>query len=195
MKNFVSALAATLSATVIMYLMRELEIAQYADVPDPIAYVLSSGSTLVAVEQGLAPINSIIVFFPIWIAMGAVMGPLSKPGWNTVRSTIWLGTILGILSISSILYVTPVFWYLPERNLQLFTIFASSILLAQVTLITALPSALVIERLRLQSEPPIPDTVETVCACGAVYKSKPLICSACGRPLNTSPVDETTGHA
>jgi hypothetical protein len=43
--------------------------------------------------------------------------------------------------------------------------------------------SLLMIRARKQSEVPIPQLIETRCQCGAVFKSKPLICSECGAVL------------
>ncbi|MHA1772191.1 MAG: hypothetical protein ACTSYL_01170 [Candidatus Thorarchaeota archaeon] len=193
MKNLMGAIGAIVLATITLHMMVHLSLTQYSGLPPLIAFLLSASSTLIGISP-ISEIASVIVaYLPVWLIAGLALGPLSEPGWNTVRSSIWFGTILAIIATSSILFTTPSFWYQPDRNLQLLVIFTTSLLLAQITLLTAIPLAIILKQARTHADPPIPEKIETVCSCGVVYKSRPLICSACGKPLGnhseTIPID------
>ncbi|MCF2136029.1 MAG: hypothetical protein K9W43_02215 [Candidatus Thorarchaeota archaeon] len=183
MKNITGAIVAIILTTITMHMMVHLSLTQYSSLPVLIAFLLSASSTLIQIGPVSEMITSVVVYLPIWLIAGLALGPLSEPGWNTVRSSIWLGTILAIVATSSILFTTPSFWNQPDRNLQLLFIFTTSLLLAQSSLLTAIPVAIVLKQARTHADPPIPEKIETICSCGAVYRSRPLICSACGKPL------------
>ena len=119
-----------------------------------------------------------------WIIIGLIIGPFSKAGWNTVRSTMWVGLIIAIISLASMLLLHPAFWGLSSRNVELLYQFASSMLTALLSLPSAIPTALIVNKLSQQSELPVPTKIETKCECGAVFQSKPMMCSECGRSLS-----------
>ena len=100
-----------------------------------------------------------------------------------MRSTIWVGIFVGCLSLVSILLTDPGYWESATRNIDLVYLFATSLLVSLLSLPSAHPLSIVIERARRQKEPPIPEKIETHCQCGAVFKSNPLICSECGTVL------------
>ena len=114
-----------------------------------------------------------------------MIGPLSKPGWNTVRSAIRVGLIHAVLALISLLFLDAEFWGSASRNFDLLSHFVASMILSLLTLPSALPTAMIIDKLGRQAEPPIPSKIETTCQCGAVFKSNPLICSECGRTLDS----------
>ncbi|NHI83711.1 MAG: hypothetical protein EAX81_05360 [Candidatus Thorarchaeota archaeon] len=116
-----------------------------------------------------------------WLLLGSVSGLFSNSPWNTVRTAVWIGTCLGLLSVISILSVTPEFWTSPDRNLALLLIFISAIVTSLLTIPTAIAIILVKRRLFRDQEKPPPEKIESVCsACGAVFKSVPILCSECG---------------
>ncbi len=183
MKNLGGAIIAIFTVTFIMTFVYDISTAEYGDLPQFITVLLASASNLVITGNGTIIPDSVILYLPVWLVAGIVMGPLSNPGWNTVRSTLWYGTILSILDTASILVIDPLFWNLPTRNLQLVIIFASGLLFAQMGLISAIPMAALVQKMRTASEAPIPERIVSTCTCGAVYKSRPMICAACGKPL------------
>ncbi|MHA2042373.1 MAG: hypothetical protein ACW975_10975 [Candidatus Thorarchaeota archaeon] len=116
--------------------------------------------------------------------MGLVIAPFSKSGWNAVRSAVWTGVWVSIWALTSILLLNPAFWSDPNRNLDLLLLFTSTIISASLTLLSAYPISRIIRIARRERELPIPEKIETICECGAVFKSKPLVCSECGRTLS-----------
>ena len=118
-----------------------------------------------------------------WILIGVIIGLFSKKGWNTLRSSLWAGLILGILSLASVLLQDAGYWSSPTRNVDLLYHFISSIIVSLCMIPSAVPVTFIIERVSRQAEAPIPEKIESTCECGAVFKSNPLICSECGKPL------------
>lgn len=121
-----------------------------------------------------------------WLIVGVAIAPFSRKGWNLLRSTIWVGVFLTIFALMFQILDNPSFWDVnlnPTRNYDLLFQFVMSIIASLFTLPSAIPITLIIEKTQQTKDPPIPDRIETKCECGAVYKSKPLICSECGRIL------------
>ncbi|MFX1483821.1 MAG: hypothetical protein ACFFCP_11615 [Promethearchaeota archaeon] len=162
------------------------------DYPDPFSMfwmLLAGCDALQATFPSILNPSFMLAYIVIWIIIGMIVGPFSKAGWNTVRSAVWVGLIVAITALASELLINPGFWNLemnPDRNLELFSRFAYSLITSLLALPSALSSAYVINRLQQEAEAPIPSKIETVCECGAVYKSRPLLCSECGRKLSDS---------
>ena len=187
MRNFVGGLLAVFIGSVVIVLLLGVSNPVYPEPFNMIWFLLSGSSTFqTALGDPLTPML-LTLFILSWIVIGLVIGPFSKPGWNTIRAAIWVGLILAILALASELLLNPEFWSLeinPDRNLDLISLFASSLILSLLTLPSAIPTAMIVERLGRQAERPIPSVIETICECGAVFKSNPMICSECGKMLN-----------
>ena len=158
--------------------------------PEPFSmiWIVLAGSNALQSTLSFILIPSVALAYVIsWIVIGLIIGPFSKAGWNTVRSAMWVGLIHAILALASLLLLQPTFWDLvanPSRNIDLFYHFATSMIVALLTLPSALPTALIVNKFGQQTEPPIPTKIETKCECGAVFKSRPMLCSECGRRLS-----------
>ncbi|MFW9807560.1 MAG: hypothetical protein ACFFFK_12600, partial [Candidatus Thorarchaeota archaeon] len=100
----------------------------------------------------------------------------------------WVGLIHAIIALISLVLLDAGFWERASRNFDLLYQFSISLILSMLALPSAIPIASVVEKLGREAEPPIPSIIQTVCECGAVFQSKPMICSECGRTLN--PVEE-----
>jgi hypothetical protein len=124
-----------------------------------------------------------------WLIIGIVIAPFSRKGWNVLRSILWVGIFLTVFSLVFQILENPTFWDIslnPTRNYDLLFQFATSLIVSLFALPSAIPITTTIERARQTREPPLPNKIETVCECGAVFKSNPLICSECGRILRKS---------
>jgi len=186
MRNFVGGLIGVIIGSIVISILMELPQPIYPE-PFNIVWFLLAGSS--ALQTTLFnPITSWIVLFYIfsWCIIGFMIGLFSKPGWNTVRSAIWVGLIHAVLALISLLLINPGFWSSANRNFDLLFQFLASLMVSILALPLAQPTAMIIERLGRQAEPPIPLKIETVCECGAVFKSIPMICSECGRTLIVS---------
>ncbi|MHA2603293.1 MAG: hypothetical protein AM324_014320 [Candidatus Thorarchaeota archaeon SMTZ1-83] len=123
-------------------------------------------------------------FLASWLVIGVVVAPFSKSYWNAVRTSVWVGVVIGIVSLSSILIVNPAFWTSATRNWDLVVLFSTSIIVGLLSLVAALPLVKLISLAQSETKLPPPESILTTCECGAVFKSRPLLCSECGRQLS-----------
>ena len=139
--------------------------------------ILHSGTILLA---------NPVVLISIWLTVGVVISPFSTTRWNTIRTTIWLGVFVASTTLSSSLLQDASLWTgdRDARNLFLVMEFIVSLIVVQISLVTAVPLSEIIVRRRRGADPPIPEEIKTVCECGAVFSSKPILCAVCGRELN-----------
>jgi hypothetical protein len=186
MRNFVGGLLGVFIGSIVIVMLLGVVQPAYPEPFSIIWFLLAGSSTLQsALFNSLTPII-LISYIVTWLIIGVVIGPFSKPGWNTVRSLIWVGIIHAIFALMSLLLLTPEFWESSNRNFGLLSQFIVSLILSILALSSALPTAMIVDKLGRQAEIPIPSKIETVCECGAVFKSNPMICSECGRTLNTN---------
>ncbi len=184
MRNFVGGLLAVVIGSTTIMMLHGLAQPTYPEPFNMIWFLLVGSSALqTALFNPLTP-TFFVLYILSWFIIGLVIGPFSKPGWNTVRSALWVGLIHAILALMSKLFLEPGFWDSASRNLDLLSLFITSLILSILTLPSAIPTAMIVERLGRQAEPPIPSKIETVCECGAVFKSNPVICSECGKMLD-----------
>ena len=154
--------------------------------PEPFSVIwilLIGSSTLQTTFSFIFNPSVVSMYLVSWIVIGLIVGPFSKFGWNTLRSVIWVGLVHAIFALASLLLLDPVFWGLPSRNFDLLYQFATSMIVSLLALPSALPTAWLVRRIRKKSDPPVPTKIETICECGAVFKSKPMLCAECGRRL------------
>ncbi len=184
MRNFVGSLLAVIVGSAVIVMLLGLTQPTYPEPFNMIWFLLAGSSALQStLFNPLTPMVAVLYILS-WVIIGLVIGPFSKPGWNTIRSALWVGLIHAIFALMSKLFLELGFWGSANRNLDLLTLFATAIILSLLTLPSAIPAAMVVERLGRQAEPPIPSEIKTVCECGAVFKSNPIICSECGKTLN-----------
>jgi hypothetical protein len=128
--------------------------------------------------------NTTLAFLVSWLAIGVIIAPFSKSYWNAVRTSVWVGVVIGILSLSSILVLDPAFWASATRNWDVVVLFSTSIIVGLFSLVAGLPLVKLISLAQRETELPPPESIRTTCECGAVFKSRPLWCSECGRQLS-----------
>ncbi|MGQ4910855.1 MAG: hypothetical protein ACP6KW_01675 [Candidatus Thorarchaeota archaeon] len=183
MKNLIGGiLGVTAGAVMLVYLTGAVD-PGYMPPYDWGWIIIFGGNMLYLSLDGLLNPGTVWVYIFTWFIMGLIASAFSQRGWNTVRTAIWVGMVQGLLRLGHVLLTDSGFWASPDRNLQLVVLFSSSVLLALLIVPVAHPLAILRERIRRKAEPPIPSSIETVCECGAVFKSNPLICSECGRRL------------
>jgi len=183
MKNLLGGLIGVIIGSFVLLLLVGLTSPAYYWPYSTIWVVLSGSSALKATITGISNPNALLGYILTWIIIGVVISPFSKKGWNTVRSAVWVGIILGILSLVSIILLDSDYWTSPTRNIDLVYHFVTALSVSLCVIPSAFPSTFVIERIKKQTEMPIPEKIETSCECGAVFKSNPLICSECGKQL------------
>lgn len=186
MRNFVSGVLAVIVGSIVIVILLGLAQPAYPEPFSMIWFLLAGSSALQSTLSNPLTPMIVVLYISSWVIIGLVIGPFSKPGWNTVRSALWVGLIHAIFALISLLLLDSAFWGSASRNLDLLSQFIISLILSILTLPSALPTAMIVDRLGRQAEPPIPSKIETVCECGAVFKSNPMICSECGRTLNSS---------
>jgi hypothetical protein len=160
-------------------------------IPDPVYswpyssmwFILGGSSALKSSIDGFLNPSMVLGYILTWVIVGLVISPFSKKGWNTLRTALWGGLFLGILSLVSVILLDATYWTSPTRNIDLLYHFVTSILVSLCAIPSSIPATIVIDRIRKQSEEPIPEKIETSCECGAIFKSNPLICSECGKQL------------
>jgi len=184
MRNFIGGLLGVFIGSIVIVITFTLTMPSYPK-PFDLVWFLLIGSYAIQTTlfSVLTPLN-LVLYILTWCIIGLVIGIFSKPGWNTVRSAVWVGLIFAIFALISLLLLDPEFWNSTTRNFDLLSQFAVSLILSMLALPSAFLTSIIMERLRQQAEPPIPTKIETVCECGAIFKSNPLICSECGRILN-----------
>ncbi|MFX0055223.1 MAG: hypothetical protein ACFFAD_09870 [Candidatus Hermodarchaeota archaeon] len=130
---------------------------------------------------------TLVSYLAVWLIMGFIIAPFSKSGWNSVRTAIWTGVWVSIWALTSILLLNPAFWSDPNRNWSLLILFTSTILTSSITILPGYPVSRIIRLVSRERELPLPERIETRCQCGTVFKSKPMVCSECGRILSNEP--------
>ncbi|MHA2024402.1 MAG: hypothetical protein ACW98U_00770 [Candidatus Thorarchaeota archaeon] len=183
MRNILSSILAVIAGAILIVLLLELAQPAYPEPFSLIWILLLGSSTLQNTFSFILNPSVMFLYLVSWIAIGLIIGPFSKAGWNTVRSTLWVGLILAILALASLLLLDPTFWGLPSRNFDLLYQFATSMFVSLIALPSALLTAMLTRKILKKSDPPVPTKIETICECGAVFKSKPMICAECGRRL------------
>jgi hypothetical protein len=184
MRNFVGGLLAVIIGSTAIVMLIGLSQPAYPDPYSTIWFILVGSSALQSTVYS-SP-TAFYMFLLSWIIVGLVIGPFSRPGWNTLRSALWVGLIHAVFALISLLFLDPSFWDSASRNFDLLYQFSTSLILSLLALPSAIPLATIVERVGRQAEPPIPTSIQTVCECGAVFKSNPMICSECGKTLNNS---------
>jgi len=115
---------------------------------------------------------------------GIILSLFSKTPGNAIRTTLWMGASLGSFYLASVLLVDPVFWTSIDRNIVLVMLYIQNILVSLFSLIVTIPLVRVRRWLGNRGPALVPPKIETKCECGAVFKSRPMICSECGKVLN-----------
>ncbi len=184
MRNLLGGLLGTLIGSWLLVFILNLSQPTY---PQEVAalWVLLAGSY--SLSQSYAALFNplmVVAYVVVWLVIGLVLAPFSKSGWNAVRTTVWTGVWISIWALTSILLLNPTFWNDPSRNWDLLILFTSTIITANIALVTTYPVARIIKSARRERELPVPEKIETICECGAVFKSKPLVCSECGRMIS-----------
>ncbi|MFW9846486.1 MAG: hypothetical protein ACFFD6_07050 [Candidatus Thorarchaeota archaeon] len=184
MRNLIGGLiGAVLGSWLLIIMMSAI---QPAYPPEAAAiWPILAGSHLLSqsLAQLLVP-TTVLYYILIWLIIGVIISPFSRSLWNAVRTSIWTGVWTSIFAVISILLLEPDFWNGATRNWDLVILFASTTIIALLALLSATPIVRLLEEIRKETAQPLPEKIETICECGAVFKSKPLLCSECGRKLS-----------
>ena len=186
MRNFLGGLiGAVVGSTITVYFLG-ISSPNYPESFTSIWFFLVGSEILKSTNQYIPPTHSTLIIICTWLIIGVILSFFSESTWNGIRTTIWTGAVIAIFSLISILLLDPVFWVSESRNWDLVIHFSESILYSLFSLITTAP--LVFIRIKIQRKKEIapPERIETICECGAVFKSKPMLCSVCGKTLAES---------
>ena len=189
MRNIIGGLVGALLGSSVIVILLALPPTEHPS-PFNLFWIVFSGSdSLLASATGLLSSTTWILYVMVWIAIGLVTAPFAKSEWNAVRTALWVGVFISIFAVSSALLLDPSLWTLDRdaRNVYLALQFASGIGYSLLSLVSAIPLAILLQKARRKADVPPPIKIETICECGAIFKSAPLMCAECGRVLrNTS---------
>jgi hypothetical protein len=186
MRNIVGGSVAVVLGSLLLTYALGIGPPMYPEPFQTISFLLFGSTMLGESLTGFLNTASVGSYLVTWVAIGALVALFSQKGWNTIRTLMWIALISGLLSLLSKVLLEPAFWdpiLTPTRNFQILGLFVMMVAVSLIALPIAYPLTIVKERAMRGSEPPIPDHIETVCECGAVFKSNPLMCSECGRTL------------
>ena len=189
MRNIIGGLVGALVGSSMIVILLALLPTEY---PSPFGLfwtVFSGSDSLLTSATGLLSSTTWILYVMTWIAIGVVTAPFAKSEWNAVRTALWVGVFLSVFAVSSALLLDPSLWTLDRdaRNIYLVLQFASGIAYSLLSLVSSIPLAILLQKVRRESDVPPPIKIETICECGAVFKSAPLMCAECGRILRNEP--------
>lgn len=189
MKNLVGSVFGMFVGSFILVVTLPVTQPVYPAPYDLIWALLSGCQALQATIQQLVALENIHWYMITWLIIGLIASPFSDSKWNAVRTAVWIGVLITLFSLASLLLINPEFWYSETRNWELLFQLIVSILTSFLSLLSSIPSVMIITRFKEGSEAPLPEKIETVCECGAIFKSRPMICSECGRTLYTQDDD------
>ncbi|MFW9799314.1 MAG: hypothetical protein ACFFD9_02680 [Candidatus Thorarchaeota archaeon] len=186
MRNLLGGLVGALVGAWFLVTFLALEPTPYPSPFDSFWILLHGAAQLQQALPYLLDSETIGLYLASWLVVGIVTGLFSKSSWNAVRTSVWAGIVVFLLTLTSILVLEPIFWTSPNRNWDLVFLFASSIIVASLSLLSSVPTVRILKILQRGKTLPPPQKIQTVCECGAVFKSRPILCSNCGRRLAES---------
>ncbi|MHA1907444.1 MAG: hypothetical protein ACW98Y_09140 [Candidatus Thorarchaeota archaeon] len=195
MRNLLGGAIGALVGTSLVCYLAALSPNVYPDLFGIIWFLLDGARFLESTLEVILTNGQVIEVLTVWLLIGIFISPFSKTEANTVRTVIWLGVILGSFSVASVLLMDPTFWGSQERNVSLLVLYIRIIITSLLPLFSAIPLVWLGKKLRKNKEVVAPDKIETTCLCGAVFKSKPMICAECGRTLVESTTLSTDSSA
>ncbi|MFQ5831793.1 MAG: hypothetical protein ACE5H4_03735 [Candidatus Thorarchaeota archaeon] len=186
MRNLLGGLVGALVGAWLLVTLLALEPTSYPAPFDSVWILLDGAAELQQVIRHILNSATVGAYLVSWLVVGIVTGLFSKSSWNAVRTSVWAGIVMFLLALTSNLVLDPLFWTSPNRNWDLVFLFASSIIIAGLSLPSSVPTVRIVNILQRGKTLPPPGKIQTVCECGAVFKSRPLLCSNCGRRLAES---------
>ncbi|NOR38886.1 MAG: hypothetical protein GQ580_04785 [Candidatus Thorarchaeota archaeon] len=185
MRNIFGGLVGALVGSSMIAILLALPPTEYPSQFGLFWIIFSGSDSLLASAAGLLSSTTWMLYVMAWIAIGLVTAPFAKSEWNAMRTALWVGVFISAFAVSSTFLLDPSFWTIDRdaRNIYLVLQFASGIAHSLLSLISSIPLATLLQKARRESDAPPPIKIETVCQCGAVFKSAPLMCAECGRSL------------
>jgi hypothetical protein len=183
LKNFVGSILGVLVGSYVLVVTVPIAQPSYPALYDSMWILLAGCQALQSTIQQFGALENILWFIITWLVIGVIASPFSDSKWNAVRTSVWVGILITLFSLASLLLINPEFWYSETRNWELLLQLIVSILTSFISLLSSIPSVMLIIKIKEGSEAPLPQKIETICECGAVFKSRPMICSECGKKL------------
>ena len=148
-------------------------------------YVLAGTEYLHPVRMVAYNMTGWAWFVVLWGIMGVVTAPIATSRGNCIRTALWMGALVLLLSLTSILLQDPTLWTGDRdvRNWALFLHFIGAVIGSTLSIPSGMAAMAILEYLHRERRVAPPAKIETICTCGAVFKSNPLICAYCGRTL------------
>ncbi len=144
---------------------------------------LFEGAFLISLYAFPNLLNNLILFMVSWIIVGIVVALFSSSSLNSIRTSLWTGVVVFLFIVGGRLLLEPSFWEDSQRNFFLLEWFLRCAITSLLALVSSIPTSILRTRITSSGEAIPPPKIETVCTCGAVYKSRPLICAECGKQL------------
>jgi hypothetical protein len=183
-RNFIGALFGIIIGSFVIVTLASIPKPPYPSPYDALWILLAGCQALQITGQQLLTVEHIPWYIITWLLVGIVTSPFSDSHWSAVRTATWVGVLITLFALVSLLLLNPAFWLSDTRNWELVIQLATSVVTSFLSLISSVPLVLLISKIQQQSEPPVPEKIETICECGAIFKSRPLICSECGKVLH-----------
>jgi len=182
MKNLIGGIVCAILGTEIVALLVNSQQYSWPGITPQLATILE-GAFLLAIYGKLGLEFYAVQFIIAWCIIGAIAAGFSDSKANSIRTLMWNGVAISLLVISGVMIQDPAFWQSTARNLTILLDFVRCVTVSLFALVTAVPISHALEIRRRVGEAEAPEKIETVCVCGAVYKSNPMICAECGRKL------------
>ena len=187
MKNLLGGILGAVVTCITLYFLAIVPLHNYPEPFNHIWILLDGPMYQEAALNSLIHLESIVTLVVPLCVGGIVIAGFSKNISNSVRTLLWMGVALGTFYIASVLLLNPAFWTGVDRNILLLTYYLRSILLSFLALVVAIPLLLLKSWAINRDSLVVVPKIETTCECGAVFRSRPLICSNCGKDLQSSP--------
>ena len=185
MRNFLGALAAMVGGSLLIAVFLSPTPNVYPVPIDVLWFLLGAGEALQETFLMILDPNTTVIVILLWVLMGGICGVASKSRWNTVRTILWLALLITIFYLVSVFVLDPSLWLadIASRNIMIILAFVNSVLTSLLALVGAIPVVSLVSMLQAEGRAQPPDKIETICDCGAVFRSRPLICAECGKAL------------
>ncbi len=183
MKNLIGGVIGALVACVVISFMSGIPLSTYPDPFNQIGFILDGPPLLETAYFSFFNARSLVNLLIVIVFSGIVLVLFSKNQGSVVRTILWMGASLGSIHVASVLLMNPAFWTSADRNFALLMIYIQNILISIPTIVASVPLMRFKAWLN-RGEVLIPPKIETICECGAVFKSRPMICSECGKTLD-----------
>ncbi len=183
MRNLLGGIFSSIIGSALIVIILQITPLEYPEPFNAIWIILVGCYTLSNSLSSLFNVNMIFPILTVWIIIGIISGFFSESKWNSIRTAVWLGVCIATISIIEINLMDPGFWDSETRNLTLLLHYIGVIIMSMISLVGSIPVAVIITKLRKETDAPIPKEIITTCECGAVFKSRPLNCSEGGNSL------------